>query len=64
MDQWKEALKGIGIEVTSFLGALGRSLDLGCHVTIRIVNSVYCSQLNNHFKLIVADECHIWCRDI
>ena len=61
MDQWKEALKGIGIEVTSFLGGrYGRSLDLGCHVTIGIVNSVapIASQLNNHFKLIVADECH------
>ena len=62
LEQWKTAIQSeTGMDVTSLLGGrYGRKLDLKCPITIGVVNttSKMAPELEGHFHLVVADECH------
>ena len=62
LEQWKTAIKlELNIDITSLLGGkYGRKLDLKCPITIGVANttSAMAPELEGHFHLVVADECH------
>jgi superfamily II DNA or RNA helicase len=62
LEQWKAAIwKDLGFENTSMLGGhYGKQLDLTSPITIGVVNTVstIAEDLNEHFDVLIADECH------